>query len=72
MPVPDANPAPVRLAAPALAFLLLSGCSDDQPPTPTAEESDLLNEAEELLDNQSDGRSGTEVNEPTDANASGR
>ena len=33
---------------PALA-LLLAACRDDRPPAPTAEESDQLNEAENLL-----------------------
>jgi len=32
-----------------IALLFLSACRDDRPPAPTAEESDQLNEAENLL-----------------------
>ena len=32
-----------------LALLSLAACRDDRPPAPTAEESDQLNQAEELL-----------------------
>jgi len=34
------------------ALLLLTACADDRPPAPTAEESDQLNEAEELLNRE--------------------
>ena len=33
-------------------LLLLCSCNDDRPPAPTAEQSDQLNEAEELLNEQ--------------------
>ena len=32
--------------------LLLSGCSDDRPPVPTTEESEQLNEVEQLLNEE--------------------
>jgi hypothetical protein len=32
--------------------LLLAACSDDRPPAPTPEQSDQLNEAENLLNQQ--------------------
>jgi hypothetical protein len=32
--------------------LLLAACRDDRPPAPTAEQSDQLNEAENLLNQQ--------------------
>jgi hypothetical protein len=35
-------------------FLLLAACGDDRPPVPTAEQSDQLNEAEELLNSGMD------------------
>ncbi|MEO6256432.1 MAG: hypothetical protein ABIO69_06450 [Sphingomicrobium sp.] len=35
-----------------LALLSLAACRDDRPPAPTAEESDQLNQAEELLNQQ--------------------
>lgn len=34
------------------AILLLSACGDDRPPAPTPEQSDQLNEAENLLNEQ--------------------
>ena len=36
------------------ATLLLVACSDSRPPAPTAEESDQLNEAEDLLNEQAE------------------
>ena len=37
-----------------LLTLLLTACGDDRPPAPTREESDQLNEAEELLNEQAE------------------
>lgn len=39
-------------------FLILTACSDDRPPVPTAEESEQLNEVEELLDEESGNEAG--------------
>ncbi|HUE79242.1 MAG TPA: hypothetical protein VMN38_06390 [Sphingomicrobium sp.] len=36
--------------------LLLAACGDDRPPAPTAEQSDQLNEAEELLDREAEAQ----------------
>ena len=33
-------------------LLLLAGCGDDRPPVPTAEESEQLNQVEELLNQE--------------------
>lgn len=37
-----------------LALLPLTACGDDRPPAPTAEQSDQLNEAEALLNEESE------------------
>jgi hypothetical protein len=47
------------MRAPVLiALLLLSACRDDRPPAPTAEESDQLNEAENLLNQEAANEKG--------------
>ena len=43
--------------------LILSGCRDAQPPLPTTEQSDQLNEAEAML-NELGNEKGPEVNAP--------
>ena len=50
----------MRVALSAL-LLLLGGCRDAQPPLPTSEQSDQLNEAEAML-NQLDNEKGPEAN----------
>jgi hypothetical protein len=35
------------------ALLLLTGCAEERPPAPTAEEAQQLDDAEEMLDQQS-------------------
>jgi hypothetical protein len=42
----------VMRAAVLSAFLLLAACRDERPPMPTAEESEQLNEVEELLNEE--------------------
>ena len=41
-------------------FLLLAACRDDRPPAPTPEESDQLNEAENLLNAEAADEKGPE------------
>ena len=52
-----------------LAALLLSACRDAQPPLPTSEQSDQLNEAESMLDDMAKEK-GPEANAPGPSNAS--
>ena len=44
----------------ACGFLLLTACRDGRPPAPTAEQSQQLNEAEDLLDNMAANEEGPE------------
>ena len=45
-------------------LLLLAGCGDDRPPVPTAEESEQLNEVEELLNQEAAKEKGPEDSSP--------
>ena len=45
-------------------LLLLAACGDERPPAPSAEESDQLNEAEALLDEQAAKEKGPEDRSP--------
>ena len=40
------------------SLMLLAACGDDRPPAPTAEQSDQLNEAEELLNQEAENQEG--------------
>jgi hypothetical protein len=42
--------------------VLASGCRDEQPPAPTSEQSDQLNEAEDMLNAVAQNREGPEAN----------
>jgi hypothetical protein len=42
-----------------LLAALLGACGDERPPAPTAEESDQLNEVEELLNEQAEAENGS-------------
>ena len=52
------------------ALLLLAACGDSRPPAPTAEESDQLNEAEELLNAEAAKEKGPEDRSPGPSNRS--
>jgi hypothetical protein len=43
-----------------VALLLLAACHDQRPPAPTAEQSQQLNEAENMLDNMAANEEGPE------------
>ncbi|MEO8176171.1 MAG: hypothetical protein ABI626_05885 [Sphingomicrobium sp.] len=47
-----------------LALLSLAACNDDRPPAPTAEESDQLNQTEDLLNQQAANEEGPEDRSP--------
>lgn len=47
-----------RAAAALSVVLLLTACSDNRPPAPTAEQADQLNEVEELLNEQAEAENG--------------
>jgi hypothetical protein len=46
-------------AALLLLALVIGSCSDDRPPAPTAEESDQLNEAEHMLNAETEEAEGS-------------
>ena len=52
-----------------LAALSVAGCRDQQPPTPTSEESAQLNEAEDMLDDLGQNEEGPEQS-PSPSNSS--
>jgi hypothetical protein len=47
----------------ACALLLLTGCRDHRPPAPTAEQSQQLNDAEDMLNDAEDMLNATAHNE---------
>jgi hypothetical protein len=48
----------MRLTIFAAVFLLLAACKEQSPPAPTTEQSDQLNEAEDLLNNVGNNEEG--------------
>ena len=51
-------------------LLLAAACKDQGPPAPTAEQSQQLNEAEDLLDNMASNEEGPEANASSPSNRS--
>jgi len=54
----------VTRAAVLSALLIVAACGDDRPPAPTPEQSDQLNEAEELLNREAANEEGPEDRSP--------
>jgi hypothetical protein len=52
------------------ALLVLAGCHKNEPPAPTAEQSNQLNEAEDMLNNMAGNEEGPEANAPGPSNSS--
>jgi len=53
-----------------IALLFVPGCRKDQPPAPTAEQSQQLNEAEDMLNNMAENEEGPEANASGPSNSS--
>ena len=51
-------------------FLVVAACKEERPPAPTAEQSQQLNEAEDLLDNMASNEEGPEANASSPSNRS--
>jgi hypothetical protein len=52
------------------AILLLGACRERRPPQPTTEQSDQLNDAEDMLDNMAQNEEGPEANASSPSNSS--
>ena len=53
-----------------IAMLMACGCRDHRPPQPTAEQSDQLNDAEDMLNSMAQNQEGPEANAPGPSNSS--
>jgi uncharacterized protein YcfL len=53
----------------ACALLLLTGCRDHRPPAPTAEQSQQLNDAEDMLNATAHNEEGPEDRSPGPSNS---
>ena len=51
-------------------LLLSAACRKDEPPAPTAEQADQLNEAEDMLNGMAQNEEGPEANAPSPSNSS--
>jgi hypothetical protein len=51
-------------------LILLGACRDQRPPQPTSEQSQQLNEAEDMLNNMAENEEGLEANAPSPSNSS--
>ena len=54
----------------ACAFLALAACHDKRPPQPTAEQSQQLNDAEDMLNDMAQNEEGPEANASSPSNSS--
>ena len=52
------------------ALLLAGSCKDNRPPQPSAEQSQQLNEAEDMLNDMAQNEEGPEANAPSPSNRS--
>ena len=52
------------------SLLVLSACRKDEPPTPTAEQSGQLNDAEDMLNTMAQNEEGPEANASDPSNSS--
>ena len=52
------------------ALVLLAACRKDEPPAPTPEQSNQLNDAEDLLNNMAQNEEGPEANASGPSNSS--
>jgi hypothetical protein len=53
-----------------LLLVLATGCRDQRPPAPTAEQANQLNEAENILDREAANEKGPEANASGPSNSS--
>ena len=53
-----------------VALLLVAACHKDRPPAPTAEESDQLNDAEDMLNGMAQNKEGPEASASSPSNSS--
>ena len=53
-----------------VALLLVAACHKDRPPAPTAEESDQLNDAEDMLNGMAQNKEGPEASAYSPSNSS--
>ena len=51
-------------------LILLGACRDQRVPQPTSEQSQQLNEAEDMLNNMAENEEGPEANAPSPSNSS--
>jgi hypothetical protein len=54
----------------SVALLLLGACHEKRPPQPTAEQSEQLNDAEDMLNNMAENEEGPEANASGPSNSS--
>ena len=52
------------------ALLFLAACRKDEPPTPTRQQSDQLNDAEDMLNGMAQNEEGPEANASSPSNSS--